>query len=147
MTIKEIQDGIINQIGYLYDGSDIEYNDAPLFAYDVRKCTSLLELVVMLGQYGYDRQGAIGVLDGIIVTNHNQNNKNMTNELRMRLEIVKSNISSLVDYLDENRLMETIPDPIWKYILAIEKAVEYDVVELEQSCEYSGLPSVKSFTN
>jgi hypothetical protein len=69
MTIKEIQDGIINQIGYLYDGSDSEYNDAPLFAYDIRKCTSLLELVVMLGQYGYDRQGAIGVLDGVIVTN------------------------------------------------------------------------------
>ena len=72
---------------------------------------------------------------------------NETNELRMRLEIVKSNISGLVDYLDENRLMEIIPDPIWKYILAIEKAVEYDVVELEQSCEYSGLPSVKSFVN
>jgi hypothetical protein len=69
MTIKEIQDGIINQIGYLYDGSDSEYNDAPLFAYDIRKCTSLLELVVMLGQYGYDRQGAIGILDGVIVTN------------------------------------------------------------------------------
>ena len=68
MTINEIQDGIINQIGYLYDGSDIEYNDAPLFAYDIRKCTSLLELVVMLGQYGYDRQGALGVLDGVIVT-------------------------------------------------------------------------------
>jgi hypothetical protein len=69
MIIKEIQDGIINQIGYLYDGSDSEYNDAPLFAYDIRKCTSLLELVVMLGQYGYDRQGAIGILDGVIVTN------------------------------------------------------------------------------
>jgi hypothetical protein len=69
MIIKEIQDGIINQIGYLYDGSDSEYNDAPLFAYDIRKCTSLLELVVMLGQYGYDRQGALGVLDGVIVTN------------------------------------------------------------------------------
>ncbi len=68
MTIKEIQDGIINQIGYLYDGSDSEYNDAPLFAYDIRKCTSLLELVVMLGQYGYDRQGAIGILDGVIIT-------------------------------------------------------------------------------
>ena len=68
MTIKEIQDGIVNQIGYLYDGSDIEYNDAPLFAYDIRKCTSLLELVVMLGQYGYDRQGAIGILDGVIIT-------------------------------------------------------------------------------
>jgi hypothetical protein len=68
MTIKEIQDGIVNQIGYLYDGSDSEYNEAPLFAYDIRKCTSLLELVVMLGQYGYDRQGAIGILDGVIIT-------------------------------------------------------------------------------
>jgi hypothetical protein len=68
MTIKEIQEGIVNQIGYLYDGSDSEYNDAPLFAYDIRKCTSLLELVVMLGQYGYDRQGAIGILDGVIIT-------------------------------------------------------------------------------
>ena len=68
MTINEIQDGIIKEIGYLYDGSDIEYNDAPLFAYDIRKCTSLLELVVMLGQYGYDRQGALGILNGVIVT-------------------------------------------------------------------------------
>ena len=69
MTIKEIQDGIVNQIGYLYDGSDSEYNDAPLFAYDIRKCNTLSELVYMLGQYGYDRQGALGVLDGVIVTN------------------------------------------------------------------------------
>ena len=70
MTIKEIQDGVINQIGYLYDGSDSEeaWNEAPLFAYDIRKCTSLLELVVMLGQYGYDRQGALGVLNNVIVT-------------------------------------------------------------------------------
>jgi len=67
MTIKEIQDGIVNQIGYLYDGSDSEYNEAPLFAYGIRKCTSLLELVVMLGQYGYDRQGALGVLNAVIV--------------------------------------------------------------------------------
>jgi len=57
---------------------------------------------------------------------------NETNELRMRLEIVKSNISSLVDYLDENRLMESTPDQVWKCILAIEKAVEYDIVELER---------------
>ena len=69
MTIKEIQDGIVNQIGYLYDGSDSEYNEAPLFAYDINKCTTLFELVVMLGQYGYDRQGALGVLDGVIITN------------------------------------------------------------------------------
>ena len=68
MQIKEIQDGIVNQIGYLYDGSDSEYNEAPLFAYDIRKCNSLLELVVMLGQYGYDRQGALGVLNNVIIT-------------------------------------------------------------------------------
>jgi hypothetical protein len=68
MTIKEIQDGIVNQIGYLYDGSDSEYNDAPLFAYDIRKCNTLSELMYMLGQYGYDRQGALGILDGVIIT-------------------------------------------------------------------------------
>ena len=69
MTIKEIQDGIINQIGHLYDGSDSEYNDAPLFAYDIRKCNTLIDLVYILGQYGYDRQGALGVLDSVIITN------------------------------------------------------------------------------
>jgi hypothetical protein len=68
MIIKEIQDGIVNQIGYLYDGSDSEYNDAPLFAYDIRKCNTLSELVYMLGQYGYDRQGALGVLNNVIIT-------------------------------------------------------------------------------
>jgi len=55
-----------------------------------------------------------------------------TNELKMRLEIVKSNISSLVDYLDENRLMESTPDQVWKCILAIEKAVGLDKFESEQ---------------
>ena len=67
MTIKEIQDGIVNQIGYLYDGSDSEYNDAPLFASDISKCNTLVDLVYMLGQYGYDRQGALGVLNTVIV--------------------------------------------------------------------------------
>ena len=62
MKIKEIQDGIVNNLGYLYSST-------PTFASDIRKCTSLLELVVMLGQYGYDKQGAIGVLDSVIVTN------------------------------------------------------------------------------
>ena len=119
MTIKEIQDGIVNQIGYLYD-------EAPLFAYDIKKCNTLSELMYMLGQYGYDRQGAIGVLDGVIVTNDNQND-----ELRMKLEVVKSNISDLVDYLDENRLFSSpIIEPLWKYILAIEKVVGLDKVEL-----------------
>ena len=68
MTIKEIQDGVINQIGYLYDGSDIEYNDAPLFASDISKCNTLVDLVYMLGQYGYNSQGALGVLNNVIIT-------------------------------------------------------------------------------
>ena len=61
MTIKEIQDGVINEVGYLYAST-------PTFASDIRKCTSLLELVAMLGQYGYDRQGALGVLNNVIIT-------------------------------------------------------------------------------
>jgi hypothetical protein len=57
---------------------------------------------------------------------------NETNELKMKLEIVKSNISSLVDYLDENRLFSSpIIEPLWKYILAIEKAVGLDKYESE----------------
>jgi hypothetical protein len=50
----------------------------------------------------------------------------------MKLEIVKSNISDLVDYLDENRLFSSpIIEPLWKYILAIEKAVGLDKYESE----------------
>jgi len=60
MTINKIQDGIIKEKEHLYTDT--------LFAYDIRKCTSLLELVAMLGQYGYDRQGALGVLNSVIVT-------------------------------------------------------------------------------
>ena len=51
----------------------------------------------------------------------------MDHKLKAKLEIVKKNISDLVDYLDENRLMGSIPDPAWKYILAIEEAVADEV--------------------
>jgi hypothetical protein len=135
MTIKEIQDGVINQIGHLYDGSDSEYNDAPLFAYDIRKCNTPFEFIVTLGQYGYTRESALDILGNVIATSNNQINKDMTdetNELKMKLEIVKSNISDLVDYLDENRLMESTPDQVWKCILAIEKVVGLDKFESEQ---------------
>ena len=57
---------------------------------------------------------------------------NETNELKMKLEIVKSNISDLVDYLDENRLFSSpIIELLWKYILAIEKVVGLDKYESE----------------
>jgi hypothetical protein len=47
------------------------------------------------------------------------------------LVIIKTSISSLINYLDENRLMEFIPDPVWKHILAIEEAVEHHNNEKE----------------
>jgi len=56
----------------------------------------------------------------------------MENELIKKLEIVRKNISGLVDYLDENRLMESTPDQVWEYILAIERAVEPEEVTLER---------------
>lgn len=34
----------------------------------------------------------------------------------------KENITHLVDYYDKNNLMDTIPDHVWGYILAIEKS-------------------------
>jgi hypothetical protein len=40
-----------------------------------------------------------------------------------KLEIVKTNISDLVTWLDKNNKMSTIPDEIWKYIINIEKVV------------------------
>jgi hypothetical protein len=60
MTIQEIQDGVVNNLKYLY-------TEAPLFASDISKCNTLADLVYMLGQYGYDRQGALGVLNAVIV--------------------------------------------------------------------------------
>jgi hypothetical protein len=62
MTIKEIQDGIIRDLKGLYA-------DGTLFTYDINKCTTLFELVVILGQYGYTRERALGVLNNVIITN------------------------------------------------------------------------------
>ena len=59
MKIKEIQDGIIKEIGYLYE-------DEQFFTYDIYKCNTLSELVYMLGHYGYDRQGVLGILNNVI---------------------------------------------------------------------------------
>lgn len=44
-------------------------------------------------------------------------------EAQMKLEIVKTNISDLVEWLDVNNKMDLIPDELWKYIINIEKAV------------------------
>ena len=62
MQIKEIKDGIIRDLKGLYA-------DGTLFAYDINKCTTLFELVVILGQYGYTRERALGVLNNVIITN------------------------------------------------------------------------------
>jgi hypothetical protein len=47
----------------------------------------------------------------------------MANELtdREKLDIIKTNISDLVNYYDENNTMDTIPNYVWSYILNIEK--------------------------
>ena len=60
-------------------------------------------------------------------------------EGQMKLEIVKTNISDLVEWLDENNKMDLIPDELWKYIINIEKAVgiwDDDIVELERATAY-----------
>jgi hypothetical protein len=38
-----------------------------------------------------------------------------------KLDIIKTNISNLVDYYDDNNMMDTIPDYVWSCILNIEK--------------------------
>jgi hypothetical protein len=43
-------------------------------------------------------------------------------QLQDKLAVVKENITHLVDYYDQNNLMDTIPDYVWGYILAIEKS-------------------------
>ena len=40
-----------------------------------------------------------------------------------KLDIVKTNISDLVTWLDKNNKMSAIPDEIWRYIINIEKVV------------------------
>jgi len=66
MTIKEIQDGLVTELGRLYV-ENFKEEFPPLFASDISKCNTLVDLVYMLGQYGYDRQGALGVLNTVIV--------------------------------------------------------------------------------
>jgi hypothetical protein len=66
MTIKEIQDGLVTEVGRLYV-ENFKEEFPPLFASDISKCNTLVDLVYMLGQYGYDRQGALGVLNTVIV--------------------------------------------------------------------------------
>ena len=66
MTIKEIQDGLVKELGRLYV-ENFKEEFPPLFASDISKCNTLVDLVYMLGQYGYDRQGALGVLNTVIV--------------------------------------------------------------------------------
>lgn len=38
-----------------------------------------------------------------------------------KLDIIKANIKHLVDYYDDNNMMDMIPDYVWGYILVIEK--------------------------
>ena len=52
---------------------------------------------------------------------------------------VKQNVSGLVNWLDENNKMDTIPNEVWGYIIEIEKAVgmlDDDTVELERATAY-----------
>ena len=60
---------------------------------------------------------------------------------------VKQNVSGLVNWLDENNKMDTIPNEVWGYIIEIEKAVgmlDDDIVELERATAYENyVASVK----
>ena len=38
-----------------------------------------------------------------------------------KLDIIKTNIERLVDYYDDNNMMDMIPDYVWSCILNIEK--------------------------
>ena len=60
MKIKEIQDGVINEVGYLYE-------DEQFFTHDIYKANTLFDLIDALGHYGYDKQGALGILNNVII--------------------------------------------------------------------------------
>lgn len=60
MKIKEIQTGIINEVGYLYE-------DEQFFTHDICKANTLFDLIDALGHYGYDKQGALGILNNVIL--------------------------------------------------------------------------------
>jgi hypothetical protein len=38
-----------------------------------------------------------------------------------KLAIINANVKHLVDYYDDNNMMDMIPDYVWGYILKIEK--------------------------
>ena len=61
MTIKEIQDGVINDLKELYV-------EEQFFTHDIYKCNNLFDLIDALSHYGYDRQGALSVLNSVIIT-------------------------------------------------------------------------------
>jgi hypothetical protein len=61
MTIKEIQIGVINEVGYLYE-------DEQFFTHDIHKTNTLFDLIDALCGYGYDKQGALGILNNVILT-------------------------------------------------------------------------------
>jgi len=61
MKIKEIQDGVINEVGYLY-------TEEQSFTHDIHTCNTLFDLIDTLGGYGYDKQGALSILNNVIVT-------------------------------------------------------------------------------
>ena len=67
MTIEQIQDGLVKEVGRLYV-ENFKEEFPPLFASDISKCNTLVDLVYMLGQYGYNSQGALGVLNNVIIT-------------------------------------------------------------------------------
>jgi hypothetical protein len=41
-----------------------------------------------------------------------------------QLSAVRSTLNEMIDYLDENRMMESIPEEVWAYIIKIEKIIE-----------------------
>ena len=68
MNIKEIQDGIVNQIGFLYvDDPENEQKEEQFFTHDIYKCNDLFDLIDILVSYGYDKQGALGILNTVIL--------------------------------------------------------------------------------
>ena len=48
MTIEQIQDGLVTEVGRLYV-ENFKEEFPPLFASDISKCNTLVDLVYMLG--------------------------------------------------------------------------------------------------
>jgi len=45
-------------------------------------------------------------------------------QLQEQLDAVRSTLHELIDYLDDNRMMESISDNVWAYIIKIEKILK-----------------------